>query len=353
MRQLATIQQIENIQPIEGKDRIQLATVKGWHVIINKKDGFEVGSKCVYIEIDSVLPPKPEFEFLAPKNYRIKTMKMAGCISQGICFPLSILPSAEYKVGQEVTSIIGVTQYEPEMDNDKDVSPQNKKKNPMMRFKLFRKLFGKKKSRSSFPDFIAKTDEERIQNCGYMLTDKNEYIVTEKIDGTSGTFVLMRHKRFILPDKFEYIVCSRNLRLGVRDNSIYWAVSDKYQIEAALRNMIGKRDWVCIQGECIGPRIQGNKYKRAEPELYVFNLIDPNGRKDSVQAANILATRGIPFVPILDTHYLLPNTVDEMVAYADGKSTIADCIREGVVVRSTDGKQSFKAVSNEYLLSLK
>lgn len=86
MRQLASIKVISDITPIEGKDRIVLATVDGWRVIV-KKDEFRIGDKCVYIEIDSVLPEKPEFEFLRKNNFRIKTMKMAGCISSGICFP--------------------------------------------------------------------------------------------------------------------------------------------------------------------------------------------------------------------------------------------------------------------------
>lgn len=178
MRKLASIQVIERLDPIEGKDRIELATVLGWHVIV-KKGEFAVGGPCVYIEIDSVLPPKPEFEFLAPKKYRIRTMKMGGAISQGICFPLTILPVGHYDQGDDVTGLIGVTQYEPEMDNDKDVSPQNKKnRNPLMRFKWYRKLFGSRKSKGGFPDFISKTDEVRIQNAPFMLNDRNEYVVT-------------------------------------------------------------------------------------------------------------------------------------------------------------------------------
>ena len=83
MRHLATIREVSEIRPIEGRDRIVLATVDGWHVIVTKDD-FHVGTKCVYIEIDSVLPEKPEFEFLRTKKFRIRTMKMAGVISHGI-----------------------------------------------------------------------------------------------------------------------------------------------------------------------------------------------------------------------------------------------------------------------------
>ena len=63
MRKLASIKTVSGIVPIEGRDRIVLALIDGWSVIV-KKDEFEIGDKCVYIEIDSVLPEKPEFEFL-------------------------------------------------------------------------------------------------------------------------------------------------------------------------------------------------------------------------------------------------------------------------------------------------
>ena len=85
MRQLASVKKIASLNPIPGKDRIELATVDGWTVIV-KKGEFWVDGPCVYVEIDSVLPDKPEFEFLRPKDFRIRTMKMAGVISQGICF---------------------------------------------------------------------------------------------------------------------------------------------------------------------------------------------------------------------------------------------------------------------------
>ena len=351
MRKLASIQIITGIQPIEGKDRIVLATVLGWHVIVTKD--FNLGDKVVYMEIDSVLPEKPEFEFLRSKKFHIKTMKMAGVCSQGICFPLSILPPkqrGEYEVGEDVTDIIGVKQYEPTMDNDKEVA-QKKKKYPafLMRFAWFRKLVLPKPRKGGFPSFVSKTDEERIQNMPWICDSTDEWIATEKVDGQSGTFALVRSKGFFR-DKFEYIVCSRNLRLPHHDNSSYWQVSDKYQIENALKNMIGDREWIAIQGECIGPKIQKNKYKVKDCDLYVFNLLYPTGRVDSVHAKSICENHGLKFVPIIDEHVVLPNTVDEVLAYADGNSVLADTLREGIVFRSKDGKQSFKAVSNKFLL---
>lgn len=355
MRKLASIKAISDIIPIEGKDRIVLAMVDGWSVIV-KKDEFKIGDKCVYVEIDSVLPAKPEFEFLAKNNYRIKTMKMAGVISQGICFPLSILPENEYKLEEDVTEVIGIKQYEKTMDKEVETNAVSAKvkKYPkfLMRFKWFRKLVLPKKQKKGFPDFISKTDETRIQNMPFILNDKREWIATEKIDGQSGTFCLIRHKSRIplIKDKFEYIVCSRNLRLDAKDNSSYWRVSDKYQIENALRNMIGDRDWIALQGECIAPNVQGNKYKVDEPDLYIFNLIYPSGRMNSLMAQSICNQHGLKFVPIVATDYVLPDTVNEVLDYAHGQSKLHETLREGLVFRSKDGKQSFKAVDPLFLL---
>ena len=183
----------------------------------------------------------------------------------------------------------------------------------------------------------------------WIVDDKRPWIATEKVDGQSGTFCLVRHKG-LFRDKFEYIVCSRNLRLAHPDNSSYWLVSDKYQIENALRNMIGDREWIAIQGECVGPKIQKNKYGVTEPDLYVFNLLYPSGRVDSLMARSIIEQHGLKFVPIIQPEYVLPDTVDEVLAFANGPSALADTMREGIVFRSRDGKQSFKAVSPEFLI---
>lgn len=358
IRKLASIKTISDMIPIPNKDRIALAVVDGWNVIV-QKDQFEIGGKCIYVEIDSVLPEKPEFEFLRSKNFRIKTLKMSGVISQGICFPLSILPEKkngkEYEINEDVTDIIGIKQYEVTMDVEDSVKKTAaKKKYPpfLMRMKWFRNFVFPKKEQKGFPEFISKTDETRVQNIPWILQNKNKWVATEKVDGQSGTFALVKHRSKIpfVKDKYEYIVCSRNLRLYAKDNSSYWRVSDRYNIENALKNMIGDRDWIAIQGECIAPNVQGNKYKVSEPDLYVFNLIYPSGRMDSIMARNICQQHGFKFVPIIETDYVLPDTVNEVLEYAHGQSQLYDTLREGIVFRSKDGKQSFKAVDPLFLL---
>lgn len=355
MRTLASIKQISGLQPIAGKDRIALATVDGWSVIVQKKD-YTPGDLCVYCEIDSVLPEKPEFEFLRSKGFRIKTMKMAGVVSQGICFPLSILPQGHYQLGDDVTQILGVKQYEPTMDKEPSASNarQSFRQYPkfLMRLSWFRQWVYRKDRRAGkgFPSFIKKTDEIRIQNIPSVLENKTPFVATEKIDGQSGTFVLVKRKRFLLPDTYEYMVCSRNLRLFKKDNSSYWSVSERYGIEDVLKKLIGKHDWVCIQGECIAPNVQGNKYKVSKPDLYVFNLIYPNGRLGSIEAKQICEAHGLQFVPVLNESFVLPDTVDKVLRYAHGQSAIGDTLREGIVFRAQDGGQSFKAVDPLFLI---
>jgi len=359
MRTLASIKRIGKIHPIDGKDKIALAEVDGWTVIVQKSD-YNKGDLCVYVEIDSVLPEKPEFEFLRSKDFRIKTMKMAGCISQGICFPLSILPVGNYNEGDDVTEIVGVKKWErkdaTDINEAAEAKAATKAKYPkwLMRFKWFRQLVYKRgdhRQSKAFPDFINKTDETRIQNAPFYLASDNPWVVTEKVDGQSGTFAVVRRKR-LFKTSYEYIVCSRNLRLFTKDASSYWAVSDKYEIEKRLCEYLNEHtdcEWVAIQGECISPKVQGNKYKVQEPDLFVFNFVLPTGRIGSNEAAEIINGMGMKFVPIIGT-MKLPKTVPETLVFAHGNSALGHTIREGVVCRSLDGKQSFKAVDPLFLI---
>ena len=357
MRNLAHIETIDWISPIEGKDRIVLAGILGWTVIVQKAD-FAVGDKVVFCEIDSVFPEKPEFEFLRKNNFRIKTMKMAGVLSQGICFPLSMLPLGDYNVGDDVTELMGITQYEPTMDKEpSSVAQTLSKKYPkfLMRMKWFRKLVLPKDRQGGFPDFISKTDETRIQNAPQMLKLPTLWTATEKVDGQSGTFTLCRtHKKgFLRKEKFDFAVCSRNLRIYEEDNSSYWSVAKKYNIKNVLMELLDHfgTDWVAIQGECVAPNVQKNKYKVSEPDLYVFNIITPRGRMDSNSAAKLANTYGLKFVPVLAENMKLSEmTVEDVLAYSNGMSRLGNTLREGIVFRSQNGVNSFEAVSPEFLI---
>ena len=197
------------------------------------------------------------------------------------------------------------------------------------------------------------------ENQPFRVGDGKEYILTEKLDGCSCTYALERKGKH----KFEYYVCSRNVRLldpkqrnYITDNggpNIYWEMSDKYNIEQHLKDYLISHPecrWVCIQGEGVG-NVQGNPLKLAENDLYVFNFIDSQvGRYGSYEGQKIINSWGMKWVPILG-YGKTQDTMEELKEFADGKSVVnPKVIREGIVYRTPDGKDSFKNVSRKYLL---
>lgn len=378
-RALAHIEKIEWVRPIEGADNIELIGVLGW-VCIAKKEEFKPGDLAVYIEIDSKCPESDErFAFLAAKHYKVKTMKLGKfkVISQGLALPISLFPELGDKaIGSDVTDNLKIT-YSCEEDikrKSNNVDPEAKYKSmaqrhkklfsrllvrKLMRYKFGRKimflLFGKKTDNpKEFPKWIVKTDETRIENAPFYLESTDKWIKTEKLDGTSCTFAVDRIKK----NKFEFIVCSRNVRQADRnqetyhESNIYWELADKYGIETILTKFATENAYnrVVLQGEGVGS-VQGNPYKMKENELFVFNLIVDGVRLGTVDMAKFCNQNELNHVPIIDTQYMLPKTMEEMKLEADGYSEINPKVkREGFVYRSIDGQQSFKNVSREYLL---
>lgn len=358
-RKLASIQIIESIEPIEGRDFIVLAHVLGWQVIV-KKDQFKPGDQCIFVEPDALLPEKPEFEFLRSKKFRIKTIKMGGILSQGICFPLDIIPNYEftkkeggYAVGTDVTDMLGIVKYDEYGESEPKEAKEPQRKYPafLMRWAWFRRLVlpSKRKVRG-FPTFLKKTDEERVQNCPDVLKDKRPFAFTEKVDGCSLTAALVKTKTWYGKNTYEFILCSRTLRLWHDDNNHYWKASKRYALPEVLKMMIGNDEWVAVQGECIGPKIQGNPYKLNEVDLMIFNIVTPYGRKTPMETQALCNGYGLKPVPLLKCD-VLPDTVNEMLDIATGESVVTPGVmREGLVLRSLEGDVSFKAVSPDYLI---
>jgi len=360
MRKLATIQKIEGITPIEGKDRIVLARIQGWDVIVGTD--FKVGDEVVYIQYDTILPDKPEFEFLrkrcwSPKwnGHRIRNMFMGGVFSQGIVFSLDILPEGNYKVGDDVTDIIGVKKYDPEAFTA-NPSNQNSKQSGiyrlLMRYGWFRKLFGGtwKEKRGKFPENIKKTDEDNVQVVFNSMPKDHTWTVTEKIEGQSVTMSVETIK-FGFFKKRDYKVFSRNCFVG-EGGSNWGIVSKKYDLR---KKLLKEKVNYTIQGEIAGPGIQKNIYGFDDLELFVFSVIETDtGRRLDFEETIMLCYRwGLKTVPLLDDNFVLPDSSDEIIDMSTGQTIVGNNknqIREGIVFRSEQNpKLSFKARSPEYL----
>lgn len=409
-RELAYVVTIDNITPIEGYDRVELAHVGGWTIVVGKGE-FRPGDPAIYFEIDSKLPevePFTNMEFLAKKHYKIKTQKMCKSISQGLlmsaeqfgwkahrnarifrneeCFDTKEIPGITdangviHYVDDEsrfLTAALGVTYADPG-DNHRKAAPADKYKRMVQRHKkLFshqpfywllkrtwgKKLlflfFGKKRDkRSSWPAWVQKTDEERIQNMPWILDSDETWIATEKIDGTSTTFTIKR-KPF---GHYDFFVCSRNVcfdkpeKKCFYETNVYTEMAEKYNIEELMKTFLfnydifASCDWITIQGETYGEGIQNRTYCNPEHSFMAFNLIDSqHGRWGTLDMKNFLEY-DIPCVPVVDILVKLPATVEETLDYATGISKLDGEMREGIVFRTLNGKKSFKAVSNEYLL---
>lgn len=355
-RKLASVRIIAEVNPIKGKDRVEMALVDGWSCMVSKADNFKPGDKCIFCETDSVFPQTDKWEFLRKYNYRIKTQRFKDgdgvrIYSQGLVLPMTGFENAE--VGDDLTEALGITQYEETMDCP--APKEIKYSNPLMRFKLYRSihnfLFGVTGTREKFPKEVSKTDEERIQNCPEAWKASEYWVASEKVDGSSGTFLLRKHKGF-LKNSYEFVVCSRNYKVNDKSTS-YWKVAEKYDMEECLKRLIGDYDWICIQGEVLGPGIQKNKYRLEDYDLMCFNLITPRGRLDSILGKKAAEEVGLKWVPIIDPEvpqsYFEGKTVDEILAGANGPSVLRkETRREGIVYRSADGRFSFKAVSPEF-----
>ena len=328
MRKLVTIEQVLEKKPIEGADKIEAIRIRDWWVV-SQKDNFQLGDRCLFHEVDSFLPIRPEYEFLLKgsskkrmivdgkqvEGIRLKTIKLRGQISQGLALPIH----SEYMqpIGYDMTELLGVKLYEPPMPAE---------------------LAGKVKG--FFPSFIPKTDEERIQNMSDILSN---YYVTEKLDGTSVTY---------FKKDGVFGVCNRNLELAEGDTT-QWKIAKKLDLATKLP------DNFAIQGELIGEGIQKNPLKRTGQEIFCFNAYNiANGIylnfKDFIGFCDSL---GIRTVPLINDNYSLPSTVDELLKFADGNSLLnPECPREGIVIRPkvemryNNKRLSFKVISNSYLL---
>ena len=376
-RELAYVVRINKVEPIEGYDRVEYAHINGWGCVV-RKGAFKEGDLGVYFEIDSKCPAVEPFLFLEKRKYHVKTQKMCKRISQGLLMSFADFgwENDKYEEGTFLTKELGITYYEPEDNARKSNSGVDKyKKMAQRNGKLFSKqpfrwlmkrgwgrkvlfvFFGKKRDKRGWPAWVAKTDEERVENMPYILENKDPWIASEKLDGSSTTFTIKRK----LFGRYDFYVCSRNVvfdkpdKKCFYDTNIYLEMAEKYDIEkkmAKMLKMFPDAEWITLQGETYGGNIQKRDYSTNEHRFAGFNFITSNeGRWNSVKAAKFMNEFNIPWVPILNENYVLPDTIEDLRAYVHSEpSTVDGIIKEGIVFRSQDGSMSFKCVDPEYLI---
>ena len=359
MRKLASIVTIDTAEPIPGSDRLDTVTMKGkgWRVVTGRGE-FKPGDTAVYFEIDSALPADDErYAFLRDRclrtwtdkhgrvlrqAIRIRTVKLRGVISQGLVMPVDKFPElAAIMNGYDEDEILKVEHFD---DIDAEMKAALDTSRPQG--------FGRREG--NFPAWIPKTDEERIQNLAdWPDTLKGvRWEATEKADGSSMTAFWAPSMR---PER-PFGVCSRNFELERDETNAWWEAAAKYDLEAKLA-ALGRE--IAVQGELVGPGMNGNRDLLPEREFRAFRIWDiASGRYlGSTERRELCERLGLPHVkvidPSMDVFTELPS-VDAVLKFAEG-TTDRGHEREGLVFKEADCAypRSFKAVSNRYLLKIK
>lgn len=352
---LASIQKITNITPIEGADFIVLAHVLGWQVVV-KKDEFKIGDLVCYIQIDTIVPETEQFEFLRERRFRVRTIKLRKQISQGLIIPVDPKWKGGLCESDDVTGYVGVKKYE-KIDNnperyEKPRMPKvwYKKWYYIYKFNFLYKLIPslRPKSRSGFPTHLVSiTDEERIQNIPSALHQYRgkEFIASYKLDGSSITII---HSKVMGKSKFR--ICSRRFELHDKKNDWYRTFEDTDFKKYILRLVqFHNTNDIIVQGECIG-KFNGNHHGLAKDEIRLFNIYVSGKRLNQekfLQACEILEIPHCPVYKNVKLEYELP----EILAEAQIKDILNPKVEaEGLVFRCVEDNFSFKVINNNYLL---
>jgi RNA ligase (TIGR02306 family) len=325
MRKLASIQRIHAISNIENSDNLAVASVLGYKSVI-RRDEFKVGELCVYIEYDSILPKTAEFEAFEKNNYRLRTERRRGQLSQGLCWVTSILdPAIPITEGLDVTDALGITKYEVEF-------PAN--------------MVGK--SKGFFPKIVSQTSQDRVQSFPQLIEEfkgkRVAYLV--KIEGFSSSFI---------NDNGELHVCSHTHSMLDEKDSVYWKMARKYRLLEILEEV----GHYSIQGEIAGEGIFGNPMGLVGLDLFIFAIFnnDTKAYLSLVEMERFCLKHGLKMVPVAQRDVLFDFTVDELIEEAKGFYEPSGHPQEGIVVipmvptnsEILCGNLTMKVINNDYL----
>lgn len=412
-RALAHVERVVTSYGVEKADRVEMTQVLDFHVVA-KKGEFKAGDLVVYVEVDSILPDgldpalqaqydvlkkamkkatgedliriqkemeeitskntKPEFEFLRQKKFRIKALKYnsIGVISQGIVFPISILPADIVpEVGMDVTQALGIVKVVEDEDevNTEEQTVVNKKgaiekflDHRFMRYSIYRSIKSQVKGTDRTgkwePWMASKTDEENIQKLYSRMFElygtEPVWAVTSKIEGQSmSAYNHIIPLWFGLTSRSDFAVCSRSRHLIRDDGSRFWQTARELDLEKRLKAI---KLNIMLSGEHAGGKIQGNIYKLPEHHWYVFRVFDIATQKRYTHEQMLEFCHKYEFehVPVVSSKMGMFDSVQKMLDFSNGTDELVKGVtvaREGVVWQHLHNPDvTFKIRSPEYLV---
>lgn len=339
---IASIEVVTALNPIDGADNIELATVLGWNVVVRKGE-FSVGEKILFLELDAQPPDEEVYWFLwgadgsgqRKENFRVRTKKLRGVFSQGVVFKLvGVFASlVACGVGESVAERLNITHYTKESRYTRP---------------------GQGDILAPMPAYLKKTDEDNVKSIPMILTELQgkPWYATVKYDGMSATYCI---------DPFAergLVVCSRNFIVKDRESCPFWSVARKYDLEHKMQTLYGMGD-VFIQGEVVGPGIQGNALGLKEVEFRLFSVTNiKTGVRLGLSATETVAiVLGVPMVAMWEYGAVFSKTAEELQAMADAACYGNGVPAEGLVFREESqsvrcltlgGPISFKIMNRHY-----
>lgn len=344
--------QIENVQKHPNADRLSVAQVKGWNVIIGL-DQYKNGDLVTFIPPDCIIPPvlieKHKLEYLRSDG-RTKNVKLRGYLSQGLVLDV---PEGKFKLGDDVSSVLGITKWQPP---EPKYSAQNQTKKT-----------SKKKINPLFDKY---TDIENIKHYNDVFKEGDIVCVTEKIHGANSRYANLEisinrnqpifdrieswFKKYILKHTHEFVYGSHNVQITYHSNrksfygeDVWGSIAKKYN----LANVI-PQDYI-VYGEVFGQGIQDLTYGLSNVDLVVFDIKYKNQYLDWDKVKDLCSQWNLKTVPEL----YVGEFSSDVLKLTDGNSIICPTqIREGIVIKMLHeendpmiGRKILKSVSGDYL----
>lgn len=356
---------ILDVQPHNNAERLEVATVYGFQVIVSK-GRYKVGDKAIYIPIDSILPENlekiifPEDAKVKLNNHRVRQIKLRGLASQGMLIDpseIASLVNPKYlKDEQDLKLILNVTKYEP----------------PVKSTNLNSGVKGQRNKKNEHPLFHKYNGLDNIKWFPNKFTEQTEVIIQEKLHGTNArasimpfianSFMKKIKKLLRLAPAVENCYGSNNVEISSKSGYKGFYGEDVYgkvfaELDVFNKLILGES----VFGEIVGPGIQKSySYGLKEYKFVLFDvkILNADGTQTWLspdEVEDFAKERGFDFVPVL---YKGPFNKELAYALTKGKSEFNDKsekVREGIVIKAAKdytvggNKQALKWISEEYL----
>lgn len=332
------VTKIHSIQPHPNADRLELARVFEYPVVI-EKGKYDEGSLVGYVPPDSLVPVHvPQFSFLRDKAkhvtenghlaHRVRAVKLRGCVSQGL-----VVDAEGYADGDDITERLGVEHWNPPDPANRNIAKNIDSAPPPP---VPAPVYDVESYRRHLHPF-----EEAIRAAGVELVR-----ATEKIHGSNA----------------RYTVCGDELYVGTRRRWVTgesaWA--EALETEPKAKEFLYDNPGVVLYGEIFGYRVQGPKFSYGtDLGLVIFDIMKDGRWVDDKDKVGI----DLPWVPTLfygEYKHLAGFIEDRLL---EGQSEFAhrrgvyDHIMEGMVVLPNTecwspkiGRAQLKLCSERYYL---